>query len=141
MLKILEFRWTLCNIFVTTLTHISQSLKLFGFVCYITSYFLTADTFSILYTTLVRPTLEYQNICCLETHYNDGFVQTRKSLKKICCLVLQHIFLFCSNYECVLTRLNLSTLNSRRRHLHALFLINVLKNSSSSICSCQCACT
>jgi hypothetical protein len=33
----------------------------------------------------------------------------------------------CSNYEGMLARLNISALNSKRRHLYALFLINVFE--------------
>jgi hypothetical protein len=46
----------------------------------------------------------------------------------------------CSNYECILARLNLSTLYSRQQHLDALFLINVFKSkvSCSSIFDSVC---
>jgi hypothetical protein len=37
----------------------------------------------------------------------------------------------CSNYESILTRLNLSTLHSRQQHLDALFLVNVFKSKIS----------
>jgi hypothetical protein len=47
----------------------------------------------------------------------------------------------CNNCEVILATLNLSTLYSRWWHLHALFLINVLKNkiSCSSISDSVCA--
>jgi hypothetical protein len=48
-----------------------------GLIRYITSPFSTPHSLTVLYTTLARPILEYA--CCLELHYIDGFVKTRKS--------------------------------------------------------------
>jgi hypothetical protein len=76
-------------------------------------------------------------ICILVSWFTDGFVQTRKIAKKICCLMLQQSFVdvCCNNYSDILVRLNVSALRSRWRHLHAPFLINVFlkKITCSSI--------
>jgi hypothetical protein len=69
----------------------------------------------------------------LELHYTDDHGQTPKSKKKFC-LVLKQIFCVCFLQQLggMLARVNISTLYFRRKHLDALFLINIFKSNSFS---------
>jgi hypothetical protein len=105
----------------------SQVLKMLGLIRYITSSFSTPHSLTVLYTTLVRPKLEYAYVAWNSTTSTDSSKLERVQIKFA---TLYHSR-FCagvcgSNYEGMLSRLNISTRYSRRRHLDALFLINVL---------------
>jgi hypothetical protein len=86
----------------------------------------------VLYATLVRPKLEYASVAWNSITSTDSSKLERVQIKFA---TLNHSR-FCagvcgSNYEGMLSRLNVSTLHSRRKHLGALFLINVFKNKIS----------
>jgi hypothetical protein len=101
--------------------------KIFGFA----SSFSTPHSLSVLYTTLVRPKLEYESIAWNSIASTDSSKLER--VQKIA--TLYHSIFFagvsCSKYEGKLSGLNISTLRSRRKHLEALFVINVFKNKIS----------
>jgi hypothetical protein len=75
----------------------SKGLKMLGLIRYITSSFSTDHR--LLYFVYQSRTIQIGIwICCLELHYINGFVQTRKSSKKICYSRFL-VGVCCNNYE------------------------------------------
>jgi hypothetical protein len=110
----------------------SQGLNILGLIRYITSSFSTPHSLSVLCMAFVQPKLEYASIAWNSITSTDSSKLERVQIKFA---TLYHSR-FCvgvggSNYEGMLSRLNISTLHSRRKHLDALFLINVFKNKIS----------
>jgi hypothetical protein len=110
----------------------SQGLKILGLICYITSSFSTPHSLSVLYTTLARPKLEYASVAWNSITSTDSSKLKRVQIKFATLYHSRFCAGICgSNYEGMLSRLNISSLHSRRKHLDALFLINVFKNKIS----------
>jgi hypothetical protein len=109
----------------------SQGLKILGLIRYITSSFSTPHSLSVLCVVFVQPKLEYASIVCNSITSTDSSKLERVQIKFA---TLYHSR-FCvgvgGNYEGMLSRLTIFTLHSRRKHLDALFLINVFKNKIS----------
>jgi hypothetical protein len=103
----------------------SERLKILGLICYITSSFSTPHSHSVLYTTLVQPKLEYASVAWHSITSTDSSKLKRVQIKFATLYHSRFCAGICgSNYEGMLSRLNISTLHSRRKHLDALFLIN-----------------
>jgi hypothetical protein len=89
--------------------------------------FSSPDSMLVLYISLVRSKLEYASIARSNITITDSnkFEGKQNKCAHICYVRLYQ-FNFPRNYEVILERLGLRTLHSRRRHIDALFLINVL---------------
>jgi hypothetical protein len=110
----------------------AQGLKMLGLIRYITSSFSAPHSLSVLYTTLIRPKLEYASVAWNSITSTDSSKLKRVQIKFATLYHSRFCAGFCgSNYEGTLSTLNISTLHSRRKHLDTLFLINVFKNKIS----------
>jgi hypothetical protein len=98
-----------------------------GLFQYITSSFSTLDSRLVLHNTLFRTKLEYASVIWNSITSTDSSKLERIE-RKFTALCYSTFFNGVSNcnYEDILLRLNLLTLQLRRRHLDYLFLINVL---------------
>jgi hypothetical protein len=110
----------------------SQSLKMLGLIQYITSSFSTLDSLVLLCSTLVRSKIEYASVAWNSITITD-YAKLERIQRKVVALCYTKIFNgVCDyKYEDILVRLNFLTLHLRRRHLDALFLINVFKGKIS----------
>jgi hypothetical protein len=100
----------------------SQGLKMLGLIRYITSSISTPHSLSALYTTLVRPKLEYASVACNSITSTDSSKLKRDQIKFATLYHSRFCAGICgSKYKGMLSRLNISTLHSRRKHLDALF--------------------
>jgi hypothetical protein len=108
----------------------SQSLKMLGLIQYTTFSFSTLDSLLVLYSTLVRSKTEYAYVV-----WNSITITDSAKLEKIQRKFVRYTRFFNGmydyKYEDILVRLNFLTLHLRRRHLDAIFLINVFKGKIS----------
>jgi hypothetical protein len=104
----------------------SVTSKLLGLINFITYNFRSLDSLLVLYISLVRSKLECASIACNNLTITDSN-KLESTQKKFAHLCYQRFcqFDFPRNYDAILERLGLRTLHSRRRHLDAVFLINV----------------
>jgi hypothetical protein len=106
----------------------SQGLKMLGFIWYIKSSFSTLDSILILYGNLVWSRLKYESVIWNSIMSTDSSKLERIQRKFDALCYTRFLNGVCNyNYEDILLRLNLLTLQLRRRHLDALFLINVFR--------------
>jgi hypothetical protein len=106
----------------------SQALKKLGlirFIAYNSSYL---DSLVVLYIALIRSKLKYASVQRnnLTSTDSNKIENTQREFANLCCY-LSFQFYILHDYDLMLSRLNFRTLYSRRRHLDALFLINVFK--------------
>jgi hypothetical protein len=117
--------------------------KLLGLINFITYHFSSLDSFLVLYMSLVRYKIEYASIAWKNITITDSkkkkkrHKQTNKleSIQKKfshLCYPRFYQFDFPRNYDVILERLGLRAFHSRRRHIDALFLINIFNNTIDS---------
>jgi hypothetical protein len=106
----------------------SQGLKMLGLIRYITSSSSAPHSLTVLCTTLCDPNWNMHPLPGTPLHRRIR--PNSKELKKNSTLYHCRFFagVCCSNYEGMLARLNISTPQSRRKHLDVLYLINVFQN-------------
>jgi hypothetical protein len=106
----------------------SQSLKMLGLIRYIASSFSTLDSLLALYITPVRSKIEYASVVWNSITNTDS-AKLKRFQRKFVALCYTRFFNI-YKYEDILVTLNFLTLHLRRRHLDALFLINVFKRQN-----------
>lgn len=122
--KFLEYCWNASCIFITALTTISfKGLKMLGLIYFIISSFSTPYSLCVLYTTFVQPKLEYAFVAWNTITLLDS--SNLERVKEIYALCHSRFFegICCSNCQGIVARLNISTLYSKQRHLHTIFLL------------------
>jgi hypothetical protein len=106
----------------------SQALRTLGLIRYVTHNFSSLDYVVVLYNSLIGSKLEYASVVWNNLSLTDSnkIENIQRKFANLCyCRFFQADFL--RNYNSILTSLNFRALHSRRRHLDALFLINVFK--------------
>jgi hypothetical protein len=106
----------------------SQALRALGFIRFITYNFSSLDSLVVLYIALIRFKLEYASVVWNKLTLTDSNKIENKQRKfaNLCCYRFFFQFGMLRNYDLILSHLNFRMLYSRR-HLDALFLINVFK--------------
>jgi hypothetical protein len=92
-------------------------------------YFSSLDSLVVLYNALVRPKPEYASVVWNNLTLTDSNkLESMQGKFASLCHYRFPQFVIPRNYDLILNCLNFRTLYSRRRHLDALFLINIFKS-------------
>jgi hypothetical protein len=106
----------------------SQALRTLGLIRYVTHNFSSLDCLVALYNSLSRSKLEYASVAWNNLSLTDSNKLANMQRKfAVLCYYLFFQADILLNYNLILNYLNFRTLYSIRRHLDALFLINVFK--------------
>jgi hypothetical protein len=104
-------------------------MKLLVLIRTITFSFSTLYSLLMLYTLLVRPKLEYASVAWNSITNTDSN-KLERIQRKFAALCYNRFFQDTDyHYNSILDKWNLQTLDVRRRHIDALFLINVFRGA------------
>jgi hypothetical protein len=107
----------------------SHTIKLLGLIRIIAFYFSTLDSLLMLYIAIIRSKLEYGSIVWNSITNTDSN-KLERIQRKFAALCHNRSFQdVYYHYNNILDKLNLQTLHVRRRHIDALFLINVFRGT------------